>query len=99
MASAYLTFDIQVDPCVQVFQALVAVPTAVCPSVLGVRPRYLHQILQILLIHQIECSRGPSDRAVTMTTEGEGGTGCQHHLSLVWQEVRVQMDQWRTGRL
>lgn len=32
VASTDLTFDVQVDPGVQVFQALGSVPTAVCPS-------------------------------------------------------------------
>lgn len=36
VASANLTFDIYVDPGVKMFQALVGVPTAVCPGVSGV---------------------------------------------------------------
>lgn len=39
-----LTFDIQVDPGVQVVQAPVGVPTAVCPSVSGLRLLDLHGV-------------------------------------------------------
>lgn len=97
--SSKLTFDIEVDPGVQVFQAPVGVPTAVCPGVSRVCPPYHYRVRQSVLVQQTECSAGPMDRTVTMTTEGEGGAGGKDHLGLVWQEIRVQMDGQRTRRI
>lgn len=57
----YLTFNIQVDPGVQVLQAVVGVPTAVRPSVSGVRSPNLHQIPQSFLVQQAEGGTGPVD--------------------------------------
>lgn len=87
------------DPGVQVFQALVGVPTAVRPGVSGVRLPYLHRVRQSAQVQQTECSAGPMDQPVTMTTEVEGGAGGQNNLSLVWQEVRVQTDRRRTRKI
>lgn len=99
MASADLTFDVQVDPGVQVFQARGDVSTAVRPGMPWVCIFDLHRVWQFVIVLKTKRSGGPMDRPVTMAMEGEGRAGDQNSLSLIRQVDGVQMDQWRTRRI